>query len=331
MKLTDKFGRIHDYLRISVTDRCNLSCIYCNPSDTKHNDNQGKLLSYEEISRLVNVFVEKFEFNKIRLTGGEPFARKDIGVLIGMLSQIKDKRKFELSATTNGTLIKGKLREYKKSGLDRLNFSLDALDKASYLHLSGSDSLDKVLETIKEAHEAGFDKIKVNTVIIRSKNYKDINEFVRFSLMNGLNIRFIEYMPFSDNDYNKTEFVPYKEMLEQIRSRYRLIESPETTSRTTRDYIIDGTQTQVSFISSISEHFCGDCNRLRITSDGHLKLCLFSKADADLDIAGMLRDGRTDDELVEAVLTQLQGKNQVHDSFEELIKLRNNNMISIGG
>jgi cyclic pyranopterin phosphate synthase len=331
MKLTDKFGRVHDYLRISVTDRCNLTCLYCNPSNIIQNDSHKKLLSYEEIARLVNIFVNKFEFNKVRLTGGEPFARKDIGALIAMLSEIKDKRLFELSATTNGTLIKGKLQEYRKLGLDRLNFSLDSLDRGTYLHLSGNDSLDKVLDSIKEAQEAGFINIKVNTVIIRRSNFRDINEFVRFSLVNGLNVRFIEYMPFSDNRYIKSEFVPYREMLEVIRNRYRLIESPEDSSRTAKDFIVEGTNTKISFITSISEHFCGDCNRLRITSDRHLKLCLFSKTDADLDMAGMLREGYSDDALSDAISKHLQVKVHVHESFDELIKLKNNNMISIGG
>jgi molybdenum cofactor biosynthesis enzyme MoaA len=397
MILTDKYNRAHNYLRLSITDKCNLNCIYCNPSSISYTkSSKSEILNFDEIQRIVNIFVTKFEFKKIRLTGGEPFARKNIDKLIASLTEIKQSYPYELSVTTNGTLINGNLEKYLEKGLDRINFSLDSLNREKFKQITGSDKLSNILQTINSAELLGLKNIKINTVVMNGFNNDEILDFVEFVKDSDLTVRFIEYMPFSNNSYEKSKYIPNSEIKKIIAEKYELInptpalpasregvrkemvltpsllagragvglhyietqtcfESDWYNSNSTlpshflagragvglpsgveipsvsQNYQIKGYSGKVSFISSISNHFCNDCNRLRITSDGKLKLCLFSGKKDVLDLKLMIYEGKSDYEISESIINHLQMKEEFHADLEELISLQNNQMISIGG
>lgn len=332
MKLTDKYNRVHNYLRLSVTDRCNLSCNYCNPKgiSLNHSD-KSDILTFGEIERIVKIFARNFEFKKIRLTGGEPFARKDIFRLVHNIGEIKKEIPYELSATSNGVLINGRITELMQSGVDRINFSLDTFKKSRYFEITGVDSLNAAINSIKQAIGNNPEKVKINMVVMKGINDDELIDFVDFAINNNVSVRFIEYMPFSNNGYDKNLLMNYNEMITKISEKYNLIRDTSDTESVSKDYCINGNKGKISFITSITEHFCNTCNRLRITSDGKLKLCLFSLKDNDLDIKALIRRGAYDNEIVDEITEFTGKKNEMHDTFENLIQLKSSSMISVGG
>ena len=332
MKLTDKYGRVHRYLRLSVTDKCNLNCIYCNPSISNFSElHKSDILSFDEITRIVDIFTSEFEFDKVRLTGGEPFARKGIIDLIAQLNILKQKNPFELVATTNGILINGKLKELKVAGLDRLNFSLDSLVPQTFKKITGFDKIDSVLSSVNEAVSAGFDDININVVMIRGVNDTEINSFVEFAIKYKVTVRFIEYMPFSSNGFDEKLFIASSEIKDFVESEYKLEPVGNTGTKVSRDFKIINTDGKVGFISSISNHFCDGCDRLRITSDGLLRNCLFSIDETALNLKFLLRRNHSDEEIKSLIVDSMTEKNQKHLSLELLKILNNNNMLKIGG
>ncbi len=328
IELKDSYNRKHDYLRISLTDRCNLNCIYCNPNGKLTYTEKSDLLTFEEIERTVDIFTS-LGVNKIRLTGGEPLARKNINDLFVRLNEIKKRKPFELAITTNGLLLEDKIEELKDSGLERVNISLDSLNPYSFARITGSDELITVLKSINKAVQLGI-KVKLNTVVIKGINDSELLEFCKFSIDNGINVRFIEFMPFSNNGWNNEKFIRTDEMLELIRSKYTLEKLPDTNSPAV-DYQISGTNGKISFINSISDHFCSTCNRLRITPNGMLKLCLFSSQDKMLNLKRLISEIDDNVSIAAIISEYLQLKDYEHPSLENLISMNNNNMIQIGG
>lgn len=332
MKLTDKYNRVHNYLRLSVTDRCNLSCNYCNPKgiSLNHSD-KNEILTFGEIERIVRIFVEYFEFKKIRLTGGEPFARKDIFRLVHNLGELKKEIPYELSATSNGILINGRIAELFQSGVDRINFSLDTFKRNRYLEITGVDSLFTAINSIMQAIGINPEKVKINTVVMKGINDDELIDFVDFAINNSVSVRFIEYMPFSNNVYDKSLLMNYNEIITKISGKYNLIRDNSDIESVSKDYYIENNKVKISFITSITEHFCNTCNRLRVTSDGKLKLCLFSLKDNDLDIKSLIRRGASDNEIAKEITYFIGNKNEMHDTFENLIQLKSSSMITVGG
>jgi cyclic pyranopterin phosphate synthase len=328
IQLKDAYKRKHDYLRISLTDRCNLNCIYCNPNSKLTLSEKSDLLTFEEIERTVDIFTS-LGVNKIRLTGGEPLARKNITGLFVRLNEIKKRKPFELAITTNGLLLEDKIEELQDSGLDRVNISLDSLNLHTFARITGSDELITVLKSINKAVQLGI-KVKLNTVVIKGINDSELLEFCKFSIDNGINVRFIEFMPFSNNGWNNEKFIRTDEMLELIRSKYKLEKLPITNSPAI-DYQISGTKGKISFINSISDHFCSNCNRLRLTSIGMLKLCLFSSHEKMLNLKKLISENNENDSIAAIISDYLQLKDYEHPSLENLIAMNNNNMIQIGG
>lgn len=332
-KLIDKYNRVHNYLRFSLTDKCNLNCVYCNPSDNKLNllrDNE--MLSNTEVLRLIGIFVKHFEFRKIRFTGGEPLARKGIVELISELKPLHENYGLEIGITTNGTLLSGNLNSLKASGVTKLNISLDSLDKNKFFKITGKDRFERVMDSILLAEELGFYPLKLNCVVMKGINDNEILNFVDFIKDRNMNIRFIEYMPFSGNGWSEGKFIGYQEIKKTIESEFRLIPFINSKAEVANNYYISGHKGFVSFISSISNHFCDGCNRLRITSEGNLKLCLFSPKNKELDMKNYLRSGNfTDIDIAEIIRNNVQGKEHVHPGIDELLKLEKNNMLSIGG
>jgi molybdenum cofactor biosynthesis protein A len=333
LKLTDNHNRAHNYLRISLTDKCNLNCTYCNPNGIGSGGIQNSaMLSNEELLRLIKLFVVDFEFTKIRLTGGEPLARKNSLELFNSIRELKSEHPFDLGITTNGTFLFDKLEDLKEYGLNKLNISLDTLDKLKFKSITGADKLNEVLDSIDKAIALKFSPIKINTVVMKGVNDDEIIDMVDFAVKKDLNIRFIEFMPFSSNGWNDDNYISYDEIKKIVEQKHTLIAISSNPSEVAKSFTIKGNKGTVSFISSISNHFCGDCNRLRITADGKLKLCLFSSKDNEISLKSLLRSSNYSDvQIAKVISDSLQNKKLKHPEMEDLLKMESNNMLQIGG
>lgn len=325
-KLVDSFGRKHSYLRISVTDRCNLRCTYCMPAGGIFWKEHSAILNYEEIRRLAKLFVE-LGVTKIRLTGGEPTIRKNIEDLIGKLSELAGIE--TLAMTTNGLFLKDKALTYKECGLNALNISLDTLKKERFIRITKRDNFESVINGILSSISAGFSQIKLNVVVMKGINDDEVLDFIDFIKDKPINIRFIELMPFKENNWDFSQFVPYSQIKETIEQKYKLISIKREASNVAKDFCIRGLLGTVSFITSMSESFCGNCNRIRLTADGKLKTCLFGNNEISLKDA--MRRGATDSELTQMICDALYNKPLEHKPVEELVKEDNRRMIEIGG
>lgn len=275
-ELVDRFGRKHTYLRISVTDRCNLRCLYCMPEEGMKFMDQDRLLSYEEIAEVAEAAAER-GIRKLRITGGEPLVRPDLDQLIARLAAIKGIE--EIALTTNGLLLASQARKLKEAGLNRVNISLDTLDPARFQFISRRGNLEKVLEGIRAAAEAGLDPIKLNCVLLKGINEDEIAAFLRMSIQHPLHIRFIEYMPIGHDDAGwRNHYLPLGRVLETAREAgYELEEGADAPegSGPSENWRIRGAAGTFGLIHPVSNHFCKNCNRLRLTADGNIKPCLY--------------------------------------------------------
>ncbi|XP_044467123.1 GTP 3',8-cyclase, mitochondrial-like isoform X2 [Mangifera indica] len=325
--LIDSFGRMHTYLRVSVTERCNLRCQYCMPSEGVDLTPNPQLLSLNEILRLANLFVTS-GVNKIRLTGGEPTIRKDIEQICYQLSNLKGLK--TLSMTTNGLTLARKLPKLQECGLTGLNISLDTLVPAKFEFLTRRKGHQRVLESIDTAIDIGYNPVKVNCVLMRGFNDDEICDFVELTRNKPINVRFIEFMPFDGNVWNVKKLVPYSEMLDTVVKKFpglkRLQDYPTETAK---NFKIDGHCGTVSFITSMTEHFCAGCSRLRLLADGNFKVCLFGPSEVSL--RDPLRQNATDDELREIIGAAVKRKKASHAGMFDIAKTANRPMIHIGG
>lgn len=330
--LSDKFNRVHDYLRISLTDKCNLNCRYCNPVHLHTKKlKRNEILTFDELLRLIEIFTGKLGVKKIRFTGGEPLVRKDILKFFAMLQPLKQQYGFETGLTTNGTLLEDKLSDLKKSGLDRLNISLDTLKPDRFTFITGKDNFHSVTRSIFKASELGFDPLKINMVVMKDLNDDELISFVDFVKDTPMNVRFIEYMPFGSNQWKHDGFISSDEIRSIIETKYQLIALPNGRHNVSEDFGISGHSGKVSFISSISRPFCSTCNRLRIDAKGKMKLCLFSNGENELNFKELLNIGSyTDDDICEFIDNTMQFKREAHPDVTELMNV-DNNMWSIGG
>jgi GTP 3',8-cyclase len=274
-RLTDGYGRIHDYLRISVTDRCNLRCVYCMPPEGMEFEPDSKLMSFDEIEAAVRVMAG-LGVRKIRLTGGEPLTRKGLEQLVARLSAIPGIE--DLALTTNGMFLARKAEALKSAGLNRVNISLDSLRKDRFRDITRGGDVHKVLEAVKESLRVGFDPVKLNVVLMKGYNEDEIADFLRLTLENRITVRFIEYMPIGgDGEAWRKHYVPLTNVLKQCKKHGWLTEQDIGTEGNgpAEYYRIRGASGVFGLIHPVSEHFCGSCNRLRLTSDGYLKTCLY--------------------------------------------------------
>lgn len=284
--LTDNYHRQHDYLRISLTERCNLRCVYCMPEEGVPLSPQRELLTTPEIVMLSSVFVSQ-GVNKIRLTGGEPTIRKDILPLMQQLGDLRPYGLRELCLTTNGIALHRKLDGMVEAGLTGVNLSLDTLDPFQFQIMTRRKGFDAVMKSVDKVlelnrHGAGI-KLKINCVVMRGINDREILPFIEMTREKDIEIRFIEYMPFDGNRWNKNKMVSYSEMLDRIREKYPTVEKVQDHKNdTSKTWRIPGFAGKIGFITSMTHNFCGTCNRLRITSDGNLKVCLFGNAEVSL-------------------------------------------------
>jgi len=326
--LHDQYGRNHTYLRISVTGRCNLRCTYCMPEEGIKLRPKDSILTFDEIIHLSQVMVG-FGVEKIRVTGGEPLVRKDVEKLCGRLARIEGLQTLALS--TNGAYLKEKAGELRRAGVSHLNISLDTLQPERFLAITRRDSFSKVMQGIEAAVTEEFPSLKINTVIIRDFNDDEILEFVRLAISLGVNARFIEYMPFPGNDWKKELYVPSSEIHSIIESKY-VLEAKKQDGHVPGpavEFRVKGTEATVGFISTMSKPFCHGCNRLRLSSDGMLRVCLF--AQDGIDVKTPLRRGASSEELKKVILGALAKKWEEHPGEEELERKEHGHMIGIGG
>ncbi|XP_040329346.1 molybdenum cofactor biosynthesis protein 1 isoform X2 [Herpailurus yagouaroundi] len=306
--LTDSFGRQHSYLRISLTEKCNLRCQYCMPEEGVPLTPKADLLTTEEILTLARLFVKE-GVDKIRLTGGEPLIRPDVVDIVAQLHRLEGLR--TIGITTNGINLARLLPQLQKAGLSAINISLDTLVPAKFEFIVRRKGFHKVMEGIHKAIELGYSPVKVNCVVMRGLNEDELLDFVALTEGLPLDVRFIEYMPFDGNKWNFKKMVSYKEMLDTLRQQWPELEKlPEEESSTAKAFKVPGFRGQVSFITSMSEHFCGTCNRLRITADGNLKVCLFGNSEVSL--RDHLRAGASEEELLQIIGAAVGRKKRQH-------------------
>ncbi|RYC64727.1 hypothetical protein CHU98_g1435 [Xylaria longipes] len=309
--LIDNFHRQHDYLRISLTERCNLRCIYCMPEEGVPLSPQRELLTTPEVIMLSSLFVSQ-GVTKIRLTGGEPTVRRDILPLMRQIGALRPNGLRELCLTTNGLALHRKLEGMVEAGLTGVNLSLDTLDPWQFQIMTrrkGFDAVMKSIERVLELNKLGAGiKLKINSVVMRGVNDREIIPFVEMTREKDIEVRFIEYMPFDGNKWNKGKMFSYSEMLDLIREKYPQLEKVEGHKNdTSKSYKIPGFAGSLGFITSMTHNFCGTCNRLRITSDGNLKVCLFGNAEVSLrDILRQSNNGEPIDEAAFEAMKQIE-------------------------
>lgn len=325
--LTDSFGRPHRYLRLAVTDQCNLRCSYCRPAETATRA-AGDLLTDDEIVSAARLFVH-LGVTKLRLTGGEPTLRPDLPVLVARLAALPGLR--TVAMTTNGLLLPGLAGPLREAGLatSGLNVSLDSLRRERAHYITGLDRLPDALAGLAAAQRAGFAPLKLNVVVMRGVNDDEICDFVAFAVTRDLNVRFIEYMPFRGNHWEHGRFVSYAEMRERIAARYILLPAPADNGAVAKDFDIAGSPGKVSFIAPLSASFCETCSRLRLTADGALQTCLFHPP--ELSLRDLLRAGASHEELVTALGAAVAAKAHGHPPVEELLRAPARSMVEIGG
>ncbi len=307
--LKDNFQRTIDYMRISITDRCNLRCIYCMPSEGLVPMKHKEILSYEEIVRILQIAV-RVGVRKVRITGGEPLIRKNVSSLISLIKNIEDIE--DLSLTTNGITLAGCAQEIADAGLKRINISLDSLRADRYREMTRGGELDAVLKGIDSAERAGLVPVKINMVPIRGFNDDEIGDFAELTMKAPYQVRFIEFMPFGKENMWKPEyFISAEDIKSRVEKFGELHPVRLRRSGPARYYAFDGAAGVLGFISPLSNHFCGKCNRLRLTADGKLRPCLFSETEIDIKTA--LRHDAPDNEIERLIKLAIQVKPEGHN------------------
>ena len=328
LRLIDTFGRVHNNLRVSVTDRCNIRCTYCMPETVRFLP-RAELLSFEEIERVVGV-ASTLGIDKVRLTGGEPLVRRDLPKLVERLAVVPGIR--DVGLTTNGILLGPMARALRDAGLKRINVSLDTMDPARFRELTRRDGWEQVIEGILAAKDAGFDPVKLNAIAIKGVTEDDVVPLGLFAREHGLELRFIEYMPLdAGNLWERDKVLLASEILQRLSQGIGpLAPSPDQDPRAPamdHDYLDGGGR--VGLIASVSRPFCGSCNRLRLTADGKLRNCLFALDETDL--RPLLRSDRGDEAVADALIASVQGKWEGHEINTARFLKPERLMHSIGG
>lgn len=328
--LKDSYGRAIRDLRVSLTDRCNFRCFYCLPHGEPPAAPKEKMLSYEEIEYVCDLFVS-LGIEKIRLTGGEPMMRRDIETIIKKLSALKPALQ-DLALTTNGYFLPDRAAALKAAGLDRITISLDSLKRDVFKEMTGVDVLDRVLEGIAAAKRIKLEPIKINAVIVRGHNEDEVADFAEFARTHDVKMRFIEFMPLdSGHDWQREQVVSGREIRERISERFPLIavdvaRGSETSSRYR---FADGAPGEIGIIAPVTEAFCGACSRIRLTSDGQIRTCLFSTVEYSL--RDVIRSGAARAEVVEFIESVIQKKEPRHYINDPTFVTPSRSMSFIGG
>jgi len=331
MSTTDNIDinhRVINYLRLSITDRCNLRCIYCMPDEGIQFIPHSDILSYEEMLQLVRIAV-RVGIRKVRLTGGEPLIRKGFMGFLKDLSQIQELK--DISLTTNGVLLKEYAADIKASGISRINVSMDSLRPERFFQITKRDYFDRVWEGIIEAERLGFNPIKLNIVAMRGINDNEILDFARLTLKKPYHVRFIEFMPVGrQNGWTEESYIPINEIHDRIQTLGPL--KPITSGALdgpAENFTLEGAKGKIGLIGALSHHFCANCNRLRLTAEGHLRGCLFS--DDEVDILTPLRQGKGDSHILDLMKLAIKNKPKNHGLMDPERRKCVRTMSSIGG
>jgi len=326
-KLIDKYNRHLNYLRISITDRCNLNCMYCMPPGFIPRLPHNEILRYEEIIRIIKVGIS-LGISKVRITGGEPLVRKGVYDFLEQLADMDGLR--DIALTTNGVSLKDNIEKIKAAGIKRINISLDTLSRNKYKEITGHDRFDQVWEGIQLAHKNGFDPIKLNMVALSGMNDDELSDFARLSFSYPFHIRFIEYMPIGKSRMKYGPLLLVPEIKKRISTIGKLVPVKNSINDGPAErYKFEGAKGEIGFIGALSHHFCNRCNRLRLTASGQLRPCLLS--DQHEDLKSPLRKGCSDEELAEIFLAAVRHKPSDHNlSISNPAKVLSQ-MSSIGG
>ena len=327
MTLHDKFGRQITDLRISVTDRCNFRCVYCRSADPENYRDHDEILSWPELDRLARIFVG-LGISKVRITGGEPLVRDGVEDYIAKLHALGVA---DLSMTTNGHLLAQRLERLIQAGLRRINISLDSLDASKFEKITRTKSFDTVMRGIDAVQNSRLAPAKINAVLVRGMNDDEVEAFAGFARERGVIMRFIEFMPLdADRHWSRQQVVSAAEIHRRIDALWPLQQIPHERSETARKYCFaDGTRGEIGLIAPVTQPFCGHCSRIRLTADGKLRTCLFSKDDHDL--RSLLREGATDTDLVTYIRSVVHEKEESHRINAPDFVPPSRTMVFIGG
>ena len=329
VQLTDRYHRCIDYLRVSITDHCNLRCLYCMPLGGAPKLDHHDILTYEEFLHLIQIAVN-MGITKVRLTGGEPLVRRGVTDFCRRLAGISGLE--SLSLTTNGVLLEELAQDLYDAGIRRVNISLDTLQPEKFLHITRRDDFHRVWRGIQAAESVGFKPIKINVVVMRGINDDEILDLARLTLERSYHIRFIEFMTVNNNsEWVLEHYVSADEILEKLQTLDSLEQvTPQHTNGPARHFRWPGAEGMIGIISPISNHFCPSCNRIRLTADGKLRNCLFS--DQEVDIKSPLRQGATDSELSQILKDSIVNKPEKHCLQSDVFrKCQSRPMVAIGG
>jgi len=327
----DTFGRLNNYLRISLTEKCNLRCVYCMPEEGVPLLPHEKNLTREEILRVVKICARR-GVNKVRFTGGEPLVRRDLVEICQDIHHVPGIK--TIAMTTNGLTLSRKLGPLKEAGLSHLNISLDTFDEAKFMIMTRRKGLDRVLDAIRQSLVIGLPgRVKINCVVMRGVNDDEIPKFVDMTKTDPVEVRFIEFMPFDSNKWSRSKMMSFMEIMDRVESHVGCKIRLTNTKETAKIFQPPGHAGCIGFITSMSNHFCGTCNRLRLTSDGNLKNCLFGEDEVSL--RDIMRSHPSDDAPVEAAIEEALAKKHFSHggkaSPEEIAQGKNRPMIRIGG
>ncbi len=327
MSLQDKFGRQITDLRISVTDRCNFRCVYCRSADPENYRDHDEILSWKELERLARVFHD-LGIRKVRMTGGEPLVRSGAEEFVKFLSGVGFA---DLSMTTNGHLLAERCEKLIAAGLHRINISLDSLNQEKFERITRTKSFSSVMKGIDAAQNSRLGPAKVNAVLVRGMNDDEVEAFAEFARERGVIMRFIEFMPLdADRHWSREKIVPAAEVYKRINARWPLVQIPHEQSETARKYrFADGAPGEIGLIAPVTQPFCGHCSRIRLTADGKLRTCLFSKDDHDL--RAFLREGASDEDLETYIKSVVNEKEERHHINDPGFVQPNRTMVFIGG
>lgn len=324
----DKFLRQIDYLRVSITDKCNFRCVYCMPEQGIELKHHQEILRLEEFLRIINVAAQ-LGVKKVRITGGEPLVRRGIVDFISSINEINGID--DIALTTNGALLEKMAVSLKRAGLRRINISLDTLISEKFSAITRVGSLETVLKGIDKSLEVGFEPVKINTVVINGFNFDEVLDFVALTKDKPLHVRFIELMPIGETEeWDEKKFVPADKILELIQAQYQVVSSTGVKGAGPAKYMtVPGHKGSIGFITAMSNHFCHQCNRIRLTSEGKLRPCLHGSN--ELDLKNLLRAGCTDQQLKEVFLQAINEKPGQHGLKERELSTKEKMMFQIGG
>lgn len=328
-RLVDRFGRVHNNLRISVTDRCNIRCFYCMPADNVQFMPRAELLSFEEIERVVRIGTS-LGIDRVRLTGGEPLVRRELHCLVERLANVPGI--VDIGLTTNAVLLGEQAQQLRDAGLKRLNISLDALDPEIFKRVTRRDTFDKVIEGIAAARAAGFSPIKINAVSVKGLTEDQIIPFAELARETDTEVRFIEFMPLdADGQWDREKVLFADDIVALLQAEFGPLNPVPATNPNApaNDFRFADGRGKIGMIASVSQPFCSTCNRFRLTAEGKLRNCLFSLE--EVDIRGLLRNGGADEQVAEAMVASIAAKNEGHQINSATFVQPDRPMYSIGG